>query len=61
MSYAAHSRIPDLSETVIYQSLRREFQRRAAWAYVRDFAVCWSSEIFAPQQLGKLQYQDFSL
>ena len=40
MSYAVHSRTPDLSETVIYQSLRREFHLRAAWAYVGDFAVC---------------------
>ena len=40
MSYAVHSRTPDLSETVVYQSLRREFQLRAAWAYVRGFAVC---------------------
>ena len=40
VSYAFHSCSPNLSEAVIYQSLRKEFELRAAWAYVRNFAVC---------------------
>ena len=49
VSYAFHSCTPDLSEAIIYQSLRKEFKLRAVWANVRDFAVCWSSEIVGPQ------------
>ena len=39
-SYEFHSCSPDLSEAVIYQSLRKEFELRAGWAYVHDFMVC---------------------